>query len=70
MKKLSIFFIIYLSMINLINAQSNFAFLYSSAGMEYGKANTVDNDTNYINAALFQNTININPYGTTNFTAS
>jgi hypothetical protein len=57
MKKLSIFFIIYLSMINLINAQSNFAFLYSSAGMEYGKANTVDADTNYINAALFQNTI-------------
>ena len=50
-------------------SQNNFAFLYSSAGMEYGKANTVDADTNYINAALFQNTINVNPAGTTTLTA-
>lgn len=44
--------------------------LYSSAGMEYGKANAVDADNNYINTTLFQNTINVNPNGTTNLTCA
>lgn len=47
-------------------AQNNLAMLHGSAGLEYGKANAVDADTNYINAALFQNTVNVNPNGTTN----
>lgn len=51
-------------------AQQKLAHLYSSAGMEYGKANAVDEDTNYINGALFQNTINVSPNGTVNLTAS
>lgn len=51
-------------------AQSNLALLYGSAGQEYGKANGVDVDTNYINAALFQNTINTAVSGTTNLTAA
>jgi hypothetical protein len=51
------------------NAQNNLAILYGSAGMEYGKASAVDADTNYINGSLFQNTINVNPNGTTNLTA-
>jgi hypothetical protein len=51
------------------NAQNYLAFLYSSTGMEYGKANSVDADTNYINGALFQNTINVDPTGTFNLTA-
>lgn len=50
-------------------AQNNLALLYSSAGMEYGKASAIDVDTNYINGSLFQNTINVNPNGTTNLTA-
>jgi hypothetical protein len=50
------------------NAQ-NLALLYSSTGMEYGKASAVDADNNYINTSLFQNTINVNPNGTTNLTA-
>jgi hypothetical protein len=37
--------------------------------MEYGKANAVDIDTNYINGCLFQNSINVNPNGTTTLTA-
>ena len=49
------------------NAQ--LSFLYSSAGMEYGKGNTVDADTNYIEAALFQNSINVNPNGNTTLTS-
>lgn len=49
--------------------QNHLAMLYSSAGMEYGKANAVDNDTNYINTALFQNTINVDPNGVFNLTA-
>lgn len=61
---LSLFFIFYS-----FSAHSQLAFLYSSAGSEYGKANTVDSDTNYIEAALFANTININPNGTTNLTS-
>jgi hypothetical protein len=52
-----------------INAQTNLAMLYSSAGMEYGKASAVDASNNYINGSLFQNTINVNPSGTTNLTA-
>lgn len=50
-------------------AQNNLAILYGSAGMEYGKASAMDSDTNYINGSLFQNTINVNPNGTTNLTA-
>ncbi len=50
-------------------SQNNFAILYSSAGMEYGKASAVDASNNYINGSLFQNTINVNPNGTTNLTA-
>ncbi|MBK7985887.1 MAG: T9SS type A sorting domain-containing protein [Ignavibacteria bacterium] len=50
-------------------AQNNLAIVYGSAGMEYGKASAVDADTNYINGSLFQNTINVNPNGTTNLTA-
>ncbi|WP_445715479.1 T9SS type A sorting domain-containing protein [Flavobacterium sp.] len=52
-----------------VNAQDNLAMLYSSTGMEYGKASVVDASNNYINASLFQNTINVNPTGTTNLTA-
>lgn len=51
------------------NPQSNFAILYSSAGMEYGKASAVDASNNYINGSLFQNTINVNPNGTSTLTA-
>jgi hypothetical protein len=51
------------------NAQRDFAWLYSSAGMEYGKASAIDRSNNYINGSLFQNTINVNPAGTTNLTA-
>ncbi|NUN08971.1 MAG: SBBP repeat-containing protein [Ignavibacteriaceae bacterium] len=47
-----------------------FAFLYGSPGQEYGKANCVDADTCYIEAALFQNTINVHPYGTLNLTSN
>lgn len=68
--KYSTFIYIFFLIVSInIKAQNNLAMLYSSAGMEYGKANAVDADTNYINAALFQNTININPYGTTNVTS-
>ncbi|HRY33900.1 MAG TPA: T9SS type A sorting domain-containing protein [Bacteroidales bacterium] len=67
MKKIYILFIIALSL--RAAAQSNLAMLYSSAGMEYGKASAIDADTNYINGSLFQNTINVNPNGTTNLTA-
>lgn len=34
--------------------------LYASPGLEYGKANALDAQGNYINAALFQNTIAVN----------
>lgn len=67
MKKIFTLFIIALSL--KANAQSNLAMLYSSAGMEYGKASAVDGSNNYINGSLFQNTINVNPSGTTNLTA-
>ena len=50
-------------------AQNSLTVLYSSIGMEYGKASAIDADTNYINGSLFQNTINVNPNGTTNLTA-
>ncbi|MFZ4456196.1 MAG: hypothetical protein ACOYOT_08245 [Bacteroidales bacterium] len=66
MKKNQLLIIMLFSTV-LIRAQ--FAFLYSSTGMEYGKANTVDADTCYINAALFQNTINVNPTGNFTLTA-
>jgi len=61
--------ILIISFIFSIETQAQFAFLYSSEGMEYGKANAVDIDNNYINGALFQNTINVNPSGTINLTA-
>jgi hypothetical protein len=67
MKKIFTLFIIALSL--KANAQSNLAMLYSSTGMEYGKASAVDADNNYINASLFQNTINVNPNGVTNLTS-
>lgn len=51
-------------------AQNKLAVLYSSSGMEYGKASAIDADNNYINGALFQNTINVNTSGTTNLTSS
>ena len=56
--------------INFSYSQNKLATLYSSSGMEYGKASAVDADNNYINGALFQNTINVNPNGTTNLTSS
>ena len=55
--------------ISTLEAQNNLALLYSSTGMEYGKASAVDIDNNYINGSLFQNTVNTNPNGTTNLTA-
>ncbi len=55
-----IFFIFFLK----LTAISQFAFLIGSEGMEYGKANAVDRDNNYINAFLFQNRVNANAYGT------
>lgn len=67
MKKIFLISIIAFS-VNL-QAQNNLAILYSSTGMEYGKASAVDIDNNYINGSLFQNTINTNPSGTTNLTA-
>ena len=36
-----------------INAQTNLAMLYSSAGMEYGKASAVDASNNYINYSQY-----------------
>lgn len=67
MKKIIILSLVCVSL--KINAQTNLAMLYSSAGMEYGKASAVDASNNYINGSLFQNTINVNPSGTTNLTA-
>ena len=49
---------------------SQFAFLYSSTGQEYGKANCVDKDNNYLEAALFSNTINIEPSSTKTLTSN
>ena len=67
MKK--IFLVIVLALSVKVNAQNNLAMLYSSSGMEYGKASAIDASNNYINGSLFQNTINVNPQGTTNLTA-
>jgi hypothetical protein len=65
----NIFIIIFFIALSLkANAQSNLA-IYSSTGMEYGKASAVDADNNYIKASLFQNTINVNPNGITNLTS-
>ncbi|HCR54828.1 MAG TPA: hypothetical protein DIW27_10450, partial [Cytophagales bacterium] len=55
--------------IQLLQAQNNLAILYSSVGLEYGKASAVDADTSYINGSLFQNTITVNPNVSTNLTA-
>lgn len=66
MKKVIITIVIALSISWNVKSQNNLAMLYSSTGIEYGKANTVDADNNYINATLFQNTINVNPSGVTN----
>lgn len=51
-------------------AQAQVVFSFASAGQEYGKANTVDTGNNHIVAALFQNSININPRGTTMLVSS
>lgn len=64
-----IFLVIVLAISVKVNAQNNLAMLYSSSGMEYGKASAIDASNNYINGSLFQNTINVNPQGTTNLTA-
>jgi hypothetical protein len=69
MKKLIVTGIVLMTMAVNVVSQNHLALLYSSAGMEYGKANAVDNDTNYINGALFQNTINVDPNGTYTITA-
>ena len=69
MKNLSFLVTWFLLITGILNAQNNLALLYSSSGMEYGKASAVDADTNYINGSLFQDTINVNPNGTTNHTA-
>jgi hypothetical protein len=69
MKKLIMTGVVLMTMAVNVVSQNHLAMLYSSAGMEYGKVNAVDNDTNYINGALFQNTINVNPDGTFNLTA-
>jgi hypothetical protein len=53
-----------------VQAQNKLALLYSSAGMEYGKASAVDLDTNYIEGFLFQNTVNVSPNSTINLVAS
>jgi hypothetical protein len=49
--------------------QNRLAMLYSSAGIEYGKVGAFDGDTNHINGALFQTTINVDPNGTYKLTA-
>jgi hypothetical protein len=54
---------------NEINSPNKLTLLYSSPGMEYGKASAIDGANNYINGSLFQNTINVNPNGITNLTA-
>jgi hypothetical protein len=69
MKKLITTGIVIMAIALNVVSQNHLAMLYSSAGMEYGKANAVDRDTNYINGALFQNTINIDPNGTYTLTA-
>ena len=61
-------FVLFLTIPNLAIGQ-NLAMLYSSTGMEYGKAITVDRSNCYINTSLFQNTINVNPNGITNLSA-
>jgi hypothetical protein len=67
--KTTILIVFFFILIFQVSGQNHLAMLYSSAGMEYGKSNAVDNDTNYINGALFQNTINVDPYGTYTLTA-
>lgn len=69
MKKLLVTCFMILNITIFALPQNHLAMLYSSAGMEYGKANAVDSDTNYINTALFQNTINVDPNGVFNLTA-
>jgi len=69
MKKLIATGIVFIVIAVNVVSQNHLAMLYSSNGMEYGKANAVDNDTNYINGALFQNTINVDPNGTYTLTA-
>lgn len=69
MKKLITTGIVLMTIAVNVVSQNHLAMLYSSNGMEYGKANAVDYDTNYINGALFQNTINVDPNGTYTLTA-
>ena len=69
MKKLFYLIILFFSLQIQSFSQNKLAMLYSSAGMEYGKASAIDASNNYINGSLFQNTISVNPNGTTNLSA-
>ncbi len=69
MKKYLLSIIVLSISITNLTAQNSLSVLYSSTGMEYGKASAIDADTNYISGSLFQNTIYVNPNGTTNLTA-
>ncbi len=51
-------------------AGAQFAYRIGSAGQEYGKALVVDQSNDIIVAALFQNTVNVNPGGTTNLVSA
>ena len=46
MKILAITIIFFSILFFQVSGQSHLVMLYSSSGMEYGKANAVDNDTN------------------------
>ena len=65
----------YIKITTILFLFSNFATLaqvvysFGSGGSEYGKASTVDNDSNYICAALFAQTINVNPAGVSNLSS-
>jgi len=64
MKKLVLIVATFLAIYsNITNAQA--PFLIGSAGAEYGKANTIDREGNHIVTALFANSVNVNPTGST-----
>jgi hypothetical protein len=49
-----------------VESEAQLAYTFGSTGQEYGKAITTDSRDNIIAAVLFQNTVNVNPNGTTN----
>jgi hypothetical protein len=55
--------LIVLTLLVTASAKAQFAFTFGSSGQEYGKAITVDSNDNPIVAALFQNTVNVDPNG-------